>query len=149
MSTSFNFTVAADIDVDDASGGARKQRVREARRYLDAKSRDYVVLAGELQQDHGFTSQVVLALGTRLGSCLVLPEFGSRIHEVRRADEQGRMLAEKHAVRALQHLTGRFKDLHVVASISTKRPGAIELEVSGKRGEVDLSTKYSASVGGS
>jgi hypothetical protein len=59
------------------------------------------------------------------------------------------MLAEKHAIRALQHLTSRFKDLHVVASISTKRPGAIELEVSGKRGEVDLSTKYSASVSSS
>ena len=146
MSSSASFYIIAP---GGGNGAGTRDIARKERRWIDPQTRDYVVEDGDLKQDYGFTSQVVLALATRLGNCLVMPNFGSRLHEVRRADEQGRMLTEKHAIQALQHLTSKFSGLTVTASISTERPGVIELEVSGKRGEVNLSTRYSASVSSS
>jgi phage gp46-like protein len=147
MSSSASFYITAATG--ESVGAGTREPDRNVRRWIDPKTRDYVVENGDLKQDYGFTSQVVIALATRLGSCLVMPNLGSRIHEVRRADEQGRMLAEKHAVQALQHLSSRFKDLVATASISTERPGAIDLQISGKRGQVELSMKYTASVSSS
>lgn len=143
MSSSAQFYLPSPSSTSTAGSLATARKVR---RWIDPKSRDYVVEGGELKQDHGFTSKVVLALATKLGSCLVLPEFGSRIHEVKRADEQGRRLAEKHALNALHHLTAEITGLTVAAFISTERPGVIEIDVSGKRGQMELSTRYTASV---
>jgi phage gp46-like protein len=142
MSSSAQFYLPSS----SASAGGSLDIARKVRRWIDPTTRDYVVEVGELKQDYGFTSKVVLALSTKLGSCLVLPAFGSRIHEVKRADEQGRRLAEKHATNALQHLTTEIVGLSVVASISSDRPGVIEISVSGKRGQIDLGTKYTAIV---
>lgn len=121
--------------------GATSRTVR-ARRYVDAVTRDYVVEQGGLKQDDGFTSQVVLALATDLGSCQVLPTFGSRLREIKRADEQGRRLAEKHARTALAHLTDQVRDLMVTATIQP--PSAIVIVVSGRRGMTAVQATYTA-----
>ena len=119
----------------------------QVRRWIDAQSRDYVVEGGRLKQDDGFTSAVVLALGTRLGSAFCFPEFGSRLHEIRKADEQGRRLAEAFASMALEHMRANVSDLKVQASIDTKRPGRIDLEVSGTRGYQVMRAEYTAVLG--
>lgn len=128
-----------------AAASADKQP--QVRRWIDAQSRDYVVEGGRLKQDDGFTSAVVLALGTRLGSAFCFPEFGSRLHEVRKADEQGRRLAEAFAIKALEHMRANVSDLKVQASIDTKRPGRIDLEVSGTRGYQVMRAEYTAVLG--
>ena len=126
----------------------QSSRAIDRRRYVDAVTRDYVLTGGRLKQDDGFTSKVVLALGTRLGSAQAFPTFGSRLHEVKRADEQGRKLAERHAENALAHLTSEVKELKVVATLSTERPGAILITVSGKRGTEVVRANYTATVTG-
>lgn len=141
MSSSASFLLPA---LAVSSAATIKLRVR---RYLDAKTRDYAIDGSALKQDDGFTSKVVLALCTRLGSAQAFPAFGSRLHEIKRADERGRRLAEKHALRALSHLTGEIADLTVTASISAHRPDAIELDVRGKKAMVVLSARYTAVVG--
>ncbi len=83
---------------------------------------DYVVEFGDLKQDYGFTSKVVLALRTRLGSAQCAPWFGSRLHEIQTADERGRRLAESFTLMAIQHLRDEIQDLRVVASLV---PGVI------------------------
>jgi phage gp46-like protein len=127
-----------------SSGLARGVRTIAPRRYVDPKTRDYVVEGGALKQDDGFTSKVVLALATKLGSAHAFPTFGSRIHEVKRADEQGRKLAERHAMRALAHLTSEIRELSVTAALSKDRPGAIDIEVSGTKGLAVVRASYTA-----
>jgi phage gp46-like protein len=124
-----------------------------SQRRILATTRDYVVSGGGYANDDGFTSLVVLALGTRLGSCLFFPEFGSRLHLVQTADERGRKLAEKYAWEAIAHLESLVDGLKVEASLTPydsrepKRAGAIYLQVSGKRGATTLTALYTASVG--
>lgn len=127
----------------DVSSFSHEHKV-DVRRWVDAKTRDYVVEAGRLRQDDGFTSDVVLALSTRLGSAQCFPEFGSRLYEIKRADEQGRKLAEAHALKALEHLTKKVRDLKVVAALPEKRPGQIDLEVSGTKGYQVVRATYTA-----
>lgn len=138
MSTTATFFLPSD---PSSSSGLRPYGLR---RYIDPTTRDYVVRQGELVQDDGFTSKVVLALATRLGSAQALPEFGSRLHEIKHADERGRLLAEKHALRALAHLADEIAELRVTASLSTKRRGAIDVTVSGRCGERVLNANYTA-----
>lgn len=118
-----------------------------ARRYLDAQNGDYVVEHGALKQDAGFTSKVVLALRTRLGSALAAPSFGSRLHEVQHADERNRKLAERHAARAVAHLAREVDELRVVATLPKDRPGAIEIEVSGRKAMAVVSARYTQEIG--
>lgn len=142
VSQSLGFSVAGSGGGVSLSGSY--EPAVDVRRWVEAETRDYVVEAGHLRQDDGFTSDVVLALATRLGSALCFPEFGSRLYEIKRADEQGRKLAEAHALKALEHLRAKVKDLKVQASISPSRPGAIDLEVSGTRGYRVVRATYTA-----
>lgn len=118
-----------------------------ARRWIDPKTGDYAVLNGGLRGDDGFTSAAVLALRTRKGSIPIFPEFGSRLHEIRFADERGRKLAEKWGFDAVAHLADRADDLAVSASLSSETPGAIDVIVSGRRGSTTFTARYSAAVG--
>lgn len=127
-----------------ALSNTRASRAVDRRRYIDATTRDYVLTGGRLKQDDGFTSKVVLALATKLGSAQAFPAFGSRLHEVKRADEQGRKLAERHAQTALSHLSSEIQDLKVAASLSKERPSAILIEASGRRGSEVLRAAYTA-----
>ena len=140
MSTSASFELPSF-----ATSGPRERR--RLRRFIDATTRDYVVEDGSLKQDEGFTSKVILALATRLGSAQAYPTFGSRLHEVKRADERGRRLAEKHAERALAHLAREVVGLKVEAKLRLDKPGAIEVIVSGAQGEETLNASYTAVVG--
>jgi phage gp46-like protein len=124
-----------------SSAGVGTPKLR-ARRWIDAAKLDYVVENGGLKQDDGFTSKALLALSTRLGSCQVNPLFGSRLYQVKRADETGRRLAEAYALLALQHLKAEIQDLTVVASLPHNAKGRIELVVSGRRGTQAVSAKY-------
>lgn len=126
-------------------GGSRLVLLR-TRRWIDAATRDYVVEGGQLKQDDGFTSKVVLALGTKLGSCQVLPSFGSRLHEIKYADERGRKLAEAYARLALVHLTEEIQDLTITATL----PGAgrIDLVIEGRKGTRGFRANYSHRLGG-
>lgn len=126
--------------------GVRKAGKR-VRRWIDPTTRDYVVQDGDLRQDDGFASKVVLALGTRLGTCQVLPSFGSRLHEIKRADELGRKLAEKRARSALAHLESEVDELTVTAALNAKAPGLIDITVTGKRGANTTSAVYTSRVG--
>jgi phage gp46-like protein len=141
MSSSATFFIPAP----SGTGSANRTVVR-ARRWIDAATGDYVVESGRLKQDDGFTSKAVLALRTKLGSCLAFPAFGSRLHEIRKADEQGRRLAEKFALMACAHLSAEVDDLKAVATLS-ERSGAIELVVSGRKGNEVLRAPYTAVVG--
>lgn len=117
------------------------------RRYISHTTRDYVVTGGGFQADPGVSSKVVLALGMRRGSCPVYPEFGSRLHLVKKADERGRREAEAYAAEALEHLVGEVKDLEVTATLSASRPGAIDLDVSYRLGDVPQRVPYTQRVG--
>lgn len=142
MSTSATFFIPAP----SGTAGSNRTVVR-ARRWIDAETGDYVVENGGLKQDDGFTSKAVLALRTKLGSCLAMPGFGSRLHEIKKADERGRRQAEQYALIACAHLASQVEDLQATATLSTSRPGAIELIVSGKRGQEVLKAPYTATVG--
>jgi phage gp46-like protein len=142
MSTSAQFFLPAPSP--GAVATSRGVRTLAPRRYIDPKTRDYVLEGGALKQDDGFTSKVVLALSTKLGSAQAYPAFGSRLHEVKRADEQGRKLAERHALRALAHLTSEIRDLKVVATLTANRPGAIDVAVSGTKGLAIVRASYTA-----
>lgn len=119
------------------------------RRYISPATHDYVVDAGGLKGDTGYTSQVVLALGTQRGTCQVAPEFGSRIHTIRKADETGRKLCEKYAVEALPHVAAKVKSLTATATLSTVVKGAIELvvEIDPGRGLPIQKIPYTAQLG--
>ena len=145
MSTSAQYFLPAPTGYAAGSARARSFGVR---RYLDPKTRDYVADGGALKQDDGFTSKVVLALSTKLGSAEAVRTCGSRLHEIKRADEQGRKLAENHALRALAHLTTDIRDLRVAASISPKNPSRIDLVITGKKGLQALRVDYTAVLGG-
>jgi phage gp46-like protein len=116
----------------------------KANRYLTV-SGDYQQLAGGVRGDDGFTSKVILALRTRLGSCIAFPEFGSRLHEIKIADERGRKMAEKRAAQALVHLAEQYDGLVVQAVLENK---TIVVYVSGKRGSTELRAQYTATAGG-
>ena len=123
------------------SSSSKSITLVRARRWIDAQTLDYVVEGGGLKQDDGFTSQVVLALSTRLGSCQVFPSFGSRLYQIKRADETGRRLAEAYARLALAHLT--IKDLTITATIdSVRAPGRIQLLITGKKNGRPVSAPY-------
>lgn len=124
----------------------------KARRWLNT-SGDYQVVSGNLRGDDGWTSKALLALRTRKGSCLVFPEFGSRLHEITRADERGRKLAEKRGLEAVEHLAAEVDELTVTAALvdefGQKLPaGMIDVVVSGKKGKTDLTARYTAVAAG-
>lgn len=147
MSGSVQYLLVARSGSAVAGGGAAAPRIR---RWISANSspdgstraRDYVVELGGLKQDDGFTSKVVLAWATRLGSCQVDPTFGSRFHEIQSADERGRRLAEAFGLLAIKHLENEIKDLKVTASLNSKHPGLIFLVASGRKGMQTVSAKY-------
>ncbi len=119
------------------------------RRYISPTTHDYTVDAGGLKADTGYTSQVVLALGTERGTCQVAPEFGSRIHLIRKADENGRKLCEKYAIEALGHIAAKVQSLGVVATLAD-RAGQIDLVVAldlGRGVEIQK-IPYTAQIGG-
>lgn len=139
MSSSASYFLPAP----SASAGVRS--LVRARRWIDAQTLDYIVEAGGLKQDDGFTSQVVLVLATRLGSCQVYPSFGSRLHQIKRADETGRRLAEAYARLAVARLT--IKDLLIRARIDPVRtPGRIALLVQGSKSGLPVSVPYTVSL---
>lgn len=116
----------------------------QVRRYIDAKTGDYAVENGSFKGDNGFTSKVVLAWRTKLGSAQANPTFGSRLHAIKHADERGRILAESYGYEAIAHLANEVEGLKVTATISA--PGRIDLEASGKNGEKILRANYTATV---
>lgn len=129
-----------------ATAGSGQAAITKPRRWIDAATRDYVVEGGDFKQDDGFTSKVVLALSTRLGSCQALSAFGSRIHEIKTADERGRRLAESYALMACAHLAEEVQDLAAAAYLPKNAPGRIDYVVSGRRGMTLLAATYSASI---
>lgn len=145
MSESAQYFLPATVSANGSTKGVLHVG---RRRYIDPARRDYVAEGGALKQDDGFTSKVVLALSTRLGSAQASPLFGSRLHEIKRADEQGRQLAEKHALRALSHLTGDIRELRATAVLSKVAPGRIELAITGRRGLEVVRVDYTAVLGG-
>lgn len=116
------------------------------RRWIDPRTRDYIVEAGGFREDAGFTSKVTLALGTRRGSCLVSPSFGSRMYKVRHVDEANRNLAKVMAEEAVAHLSDEVEDLKVEAFIPPGTIGRIDLVVSGRRQNVLLRATYAHAV---
>lgn len=115
-----------------------------ARRAISPTTGDYTVVSGGVEGDDGFTSKAVLALRTRYGSIPVYPEFGSKLHLVKFADERGRKLAEKYAFDAVRHLETEVEDLTVVAMLDKARPGQIDIYVSGRRGSTTYTAQYTA-----
>lgn len=121
--------------------------VPHVRRWIDAQTRDYVVELGGLKQDDGFTSKVVLAWATRLGTCQVDPNFGNRFHEIQQVDERGRRLAEAYGLLAIAHLKNEINNLLVSATIFPKdHPGLIFLQGSGRKGMLTVSAKYTVKL---
>jgi phage gp46-like protein len=117
------------------------------RRHVDPKTRDYTVESGGFKADAGYASQILLALGMERGSCPVFPEFGSRLHLVKKADDRGRRESEAYATEALSHLAGKLDDLVVTATLSTARPGAIEIEVAYRLGNETLRVPFTSRAG--
>lgn len=122
--------------------------VAKARRRLDPKTRDYVLASGGIAEDAGIDTQVLLALGTRRGSCQVYADLGSRLHTIQRADTAGLRLAEFYAREALEHVRARVKDLRITASLASGgKPGAIDLAVEYKIGNETKRVVYTATAG--
>ena len=116
----------------------------KARRYIDARTGDYVVTSGGLKGDDGWTSKAVLALRTRLGSSAVNPSLGSRLHLVSSADDAGARQAKGIAEQALAHLD--ITDLAVTAEAETDRrtgrfTGTIKILVEGQGGRTEFALK--------
>lgn len=76
-------------------------------RYIDPQTGDYVVERGAPRSDATVASEVVLALRTRRGSAGAAPEFGSRLHTIRKLTPATRGLAAVYAREAIQHLIDR------------------------------------------
>jgi hypothetical protein len=129
-----------------ATAGSEAVSISKPRRWLDASTRDFLVELGDYKQDAGFTSKVVLALGTKRGSAQAYPGFGSQLHLVKHADERGRRLAESYALLAVQHLRDEVRDLKATAELDARWPGLIFLTVSGRRGTITVYAKYTARV---
>lgn len=115
-------------------------------RYIDPETGDYVVTGGGLKADSGISSKIVLALRMRKGSSALFPTFGSRLHEVKKADESGRRLCEKHAFAALTHLAREVASLDVEAQLVGG--GRIDILVSAKQDVGVTSVTFSKYVGG-
>jgi phage gp46-like protein len=144
MSISAQYFLPADPA--GSSPGSGRAAVTKPRRWIDPATHDYVVENGDFKQDEGSTSKVVLALATKKGSCQVLPWFGSRLHEIRFADERGRGLAETFAKQALAHLVGELVGLSIKASVVNQT--AILLVIVWRRGTRPVRVQYTARVKG-
>lgn len=118
----------------------------KARRKINPTTGDYVQSAGGIAADTGVESQIILALSTRRGSCLAYPSFGSRLHEVQKADVAGRRLAQFYATEALEHVRQRVKDLVVIAEPGV-RPGQIALRVDYRLGDETRRVTYTREAG--
>lgn len=114
-------------------------------RYISPSTGRYVVSAGGYQEDSSVASKVVLALRTRRGTAAVYPTFGSRLHEIRKADESGRRSAEKFARQALIHLARQVESLDVEAQLLGK--GIIGITVSAKQNGRVVVVSYTQVVG--
>lgn len=77
------------------------------RRYIDPATGDYVVENGGPRNDDTVGSQIVLAIGTRRGSCPVAIDLGSRLHEIRKARAGADRLAAAYIREAISHLIDR------------------------------------------
>lgn len=112
-------------------------KIRRLISHLRQHEGDYVVQAGGLAGDDGFTSKAYLALKTKRGSCTVIPEFGSRLHEVKTADEAGARQAQGLAADAVAHLLAEVPDLTVTGTYVPAGNGnpthVIRLDVIGTR----------------
>jgi phage gp46-like protein len=144
MSTSWSYFLPSAST--GSSAGSGSAAITKPRRWIDAATKDFLVEGGDYKQDDGFTSKVVLALGTKLGTCQANPKLGSRLHEIQKVDDRGRRLAESYALMAVQHLSGEIKDLKVTAELDKKYPGAIFITVSGRKGTQAVFAKYTAKV---
>lgn len=116
------------------------------RRYIDAKTGDYVVESGGFKGDVGWTSKAVLALRTKLGSSAVNPGLGSRLHLVSSADDAGARQARGIAEQALAHL--EIPGLVVTAEAERHRvtgrfTGVIKILVEGQGGSTTFALQVS------
>lgn len=76
-------------------------------RFIDPQTGDYVITNGAPRSDATVASEVVLALRSRRGSAGAAPEFGSRLHTIRKLTATSRALAAVYAREAIQHLIDR------------------------------------------
>lgn len=122
----------------------------KTRRYISPTTRDYVIESGGLRGDDGYSSKVILALGTELGSCQVAPNFGSRLHTIKIAGTASTRLAQKYGVEALAHIASEVKSLEVSAELHKDVKGAMKLTVSidPGRGKQAVKVEYTSRVSG-
>jgi phage gp46-like protein len=76
-------------------------------RYIDPETGDYILANGAPTEDTTVASEVVLAIRSRRGSAGATPEFGSRLHTIKKLVPGADRLAMAYAREAIQHLIDR------------------------------------------
>jgi phage gp46-like protein len=75
-----------------------------ARRWIDPKTRDYVVERGGPRSDSTRAAKVYLRLATRRGTCAVNPGLGSRLHLIKRTARGVTQRAEAYALECVEDM---------------------------------------------
>jgi|GEM_PF-4607041 len=77
------------------------------RRTIDPETGDYVVEGGRIVDDSSHTSQVLLAVRMKRGTCAVDRRFGSELFKIKKLDTRAPRRAQQSVTAALGHLTSR------------------------------------------
>ncbi len=94
------------------------------RRYIDPRTRDYVLERGTTKNDETIASTVVLLLATERGSSPARPRDGSRLHTLKKATPDAGRLAEEYAIEALAPVNHWLRGLQATATVVSERTGA-------------------------
>lgn len=121
-------------------------------RYVDPTTRDYVIQAGAPREDATLASTVAFLLNLEQGSCVLDPELGSRLHTIRHARRDAKVLGESYARLAVRPLVeaGKLPGLEVTARVyeSARREKHLEVIVTWTRdGRRVAPVRYSRRLG--
>lgn len=92
-------------------------------RYIDPASGEFTIERGVPRSDETVASDVILALRSRRGYCAGDPDFGSRLHTIKKLTPSARRLAEAYVLEAIRHLIdrGEVRSPKVTAAVQGTR----------------------------
>lgn len=118
------------------------------RRYADPETLDFVLVHGAPRGDLTLATDVLRRLATRRGSIATLPNFGSRLHTIRKLVRNVHRLGEHYVRDALADLVAsrRIRDLEAKGTADRTR-AALLVEVSFRdRGGSTQTVRYTHRV---
>lgn len=87
---------------------------------------EVVLENGRYVEDVAFSTELVSRLRTRRGSIVPLPNYGSRLHEIKKTTSDAAVLAEKYASIAVQPMIDqrKIRSATFTATVQRTSPGA-------------------------